>query len=292
PLVHLLRNSLDHGLESPEERQAAGKPETGKLKLSARHEEGEVWITVQDDGRGLDRDKILAKALEKGLIEGDGSEMSDRAVFNLIFQPGFSTAEKITDISGRGVGMDVVRQNLEKIRGKIEVYSTKGEGTTIRLRIPLTLAIIDGLMIRVGKTRCILPLLAVREIFRPLLENLTHTPDGQELVRVRDNFLPVLRLHRVLDIEPDSRRLEECVLVILEHQGDRVCLMVDEILGQQQTVIKGLSDYLGNVDVAAGCTILGNGDVCLILDVGSLIDIVERGDCIELEPDQIYSQAG
>ncbi|GAB4165647.1 MAG: hypothetical protein Tsb0017_07630 [Geothermobacteraceae bacterium] len=292
PLVHLLRNSLDHGFESPEERLAAGKSEKGMLKLSARHEEGEVWITVQDDGRGLDRDKILAKAIERGLIEGDGSEMSDRAVFNLIFQPGFSTAEKITDISGRGVGMDVVRQNLEKIRGKIEVYSSKGEGTTIRLRIPLTLAIIDGLMVRVGQTRCILPLLAVREIFRPVLDNLTHTPDGQELVRVRENFLPILRLHRVLDVEPDSRRLEEAVLVILEHQGDRICLMVDEILGQQQTVIKGLSDYLGNVDVAAGCTILGNGDVCLILDVGSLIDLVEQGKCLELEPEQVYSKAG
>ncbi|RMF47418.1 MAG: chemotaxis protein CheA [Deltaproteobacteria bacterium] len=292
PLVHLLRNSLDHGFESPEERLAAGKPEKGMLKLSARHEEGEVWITVQDDGRGLDRDRILAKAIDKGLIEGDGAEMSDRAVFNLIFQPGFSTAEKITDISGRGVGMDVVRQNLEKIRGKIEVYSSKGEGTTIRLRIPLTLAIIDGLMVRVGQTRCILPLLAVREIFRPVLDNLTHTPDGQELVRVRENFLPILRLHRVIDIEPDSRRLEEGVLVILEHQGDRICLMVDEILGQQQTVIKGLSDYLGNVDVAAGCTILGNGDVCLILDVGSLIDLVEQGNCVELEPDQVYSKAG
>ncbi len=292
PLVHLLRNSLDHGLESPEERLAAGKPEKGRLKLSARHEEGEVWIIVEDDGRGLDREKILAKAIDKGLIEGDGSEMSDRAVYNLIFQPGFSTAEKITDISGRGVGMDVVRQNLEKIRGKIEVYSKPGEGTTIKLRIPLTLAIIDGLMVRVGGTRCILPLLAVREIFRPLLENLTHTPDGQELVRVRENFIPILRLHRVLDVEPDSRHLEEGVLVVLEHQGDRICLLVDEILGQQQTVIKGLSDYLGNVDVAAGCTILGNGDVCLILDVGSMIDLVEEGNCVELEPEQVYSQAG
>ncbi|TYP00218.1 two-component system chemotaxis sensor kinase CheA [Geothermobacter ehrlichii] len=292
PLVHLLRNSLDHGLESPEERLAAGKPEKGLLKLSARHEEGEVWITVEDDGRGLDREKILAKAIDKGLIEGDGSEMSDRAVYNLIFQPGFSTAEKITDISGRGVGMDVVRQNLEKIRGKIEVYSKPGEGTTIKLRIPLTLAIIDGLMVRVGETRCILPLLAVREIFRPLLENLTHTPDGQELVRVRENFIPILRLHRVLDVEPESRCLEDGVLVVLEHQGDRICLLVDEILGQQQTVIKGLSDYLGNVDVAAGCTILGNGDVCLILDVGSMIDLVEEGNCVELEPEQVYFRAG
>jgi len=280
PLVHLLRNSLDHGLESPEERVVAGKPEKGVVRLSAKHEEGEVWITVEDDGRGLDREKILAKAIEKGLVQGDGSEMSDRAVYNLIFQPGFSTADKITDISGRGVGMDVVRQNLEKIKGKIEVYSRPGQGSNIKLRIPLTLAIIDGLMIRVGNTRCILPLLSVREIFRPTVEAITHTPDGQELVKIRENFVPVLRLHDVLRKDPDSYDLNEGTLVILEHQDDRIGLFVDEILGQQQTVIKGLSNYLGNVNCASGCTILGNGDVCLILDVGSLIDVVEGGGCL------------
>lgn len=283
PLVHLLRNSLDHGLEGPEERVAAGKSEKGVVRLSAKHEEGEVWITVEDDGRGLNREKILCKAIEKGLIHGDGSDMSDRAVFNLIFQPGFSTAETITDISGRGVGMDVVRQNLEKIKGKIEVYSKPGQGSNIRLRIPLTLAIIDGLMIRVGKTRCILPLLSVREIFRPTSMALTHTPEGQDLVKVRENFVPVLRLHNVLQKKPDSFNLDEGTLVVLEHQDDRIGLFVDEILGQQQTVIKGLSNYLGNVKCASGCTILGNGDVCLILDVGSLVDIAEEGCCAQIE---------
>ncbi|PNU21110.1 chemotaxis protein CheA [Geothermobacter hydrogeniphilus] len=285
PLVHLLRNSLDHGLESPEERVAAGKPEKGVVRLSAKHEEGEVWITVEDDGRGLNRERILAKAIEKGLVQGDGAEMSDRAVFNLIFQPGFSTADKITDISGRGVGMDVVKQNLEKIKGKIEVYSKPGQGSSIKLRIPLTLAIIEGLMIRVGRTRCILPLLSVREIFRPTAEAITHTPDGQELVKVRENFVPVLRLHNVLRKKPDSFVLHEGTLVVLEHQDDRIGLFVDEILGQQQTVIKGLSNYLGNVNCASGCTILGNGDVCLILDVGSLVDVVEQGLCrLDSEP--------
>lgn len=279
PLVHLLRNSLDHGLEPPAERLAHDKPEKGKVKLSAKHEEGEVWITVEDDGRGLDRDKILSKAIEKGLVQGDGSDMSDRAVYNLIFQPGFSTAEQITDISGRGVGMDVVRQNLEKIKGKIEVYSKSGAGSTIKLRIPLTLAIIDGLMIRVGQTRCILPLLSVREIFRPTDGAITHTPDGQELVKVREHFIPVLRLHNVLNKQPDSSILSEGTLVVLEHQDDRISLFVDEILGQQQTVIKGLSNYLGNVNYASGCTILGNGEVCLILDIGSLTDAVDQGTC-------------
>ncbi|HKK02084.1 MAG TPA: chemotaxis protein CheA, partial [Desulfuromonadales bacterium] len=207
PLVHLLRNSLDHGLEPPDERLAAGKPEKGVVRLSARHEEGEVWITLEDDGRGLNRDKIIAKAISRGLIEGDGSDLSDKAAYNLIFQPGFSTAEKITDISGRGVGMDVVKQNLEKIKGKVEIQSKPGHGTRINLRIPLTLAIIDGMLVRVGDTKCIVPILAIKEAFRPQSASITITPDGEELARVRENFFPVVRLHRILDKAPDNESL-------------------------------------------------------------------------------------
>ncbi|WP_305045790.1 chemotaxis protein CheA [Geoalkalibacter sp.] len=273
PLVHILRNSCDHGIEPPAERLKAGKPEKGVVKLSACHEEGEVWITIEDDGRGLDRDKLLAKAISKGMIEGDGSDMSDRAVFNLIFAPGFSTAEKITDISGRGVGMDVVRQNLDKIKGRVEVHSRKGEGTRINLRIPLTLAIIDGMLVRVGQTKAIVPTLAIREAFRPTADALTHTPDGDHLVRVRERFLPMVRLHEILRKEPDSHQVEDGILIVLENQDASICLLVDEILGQQQTVIKGLSDYIGSVRAVSGCTILGNGEVCLILDVGSLMEI-------------------
>ncbi|WP_321368704.1 chemotaxis protein CheA [uncultured Desulfuromusa sp.] len=275
PLVHLLRNSLDHGLEPPDERLAAGKNEKGTIRLSARHEEGEVWVTIEDDGRGLNKEKILEKAISKGLIEGDGSDLTDKQINNLIFAPGFSTAAQITDISGRGVGMDVVKKNLEKIKGKIDVSSTPGEGSKIVLRIPLTLAIIDGMIVRVGTATCIVPTLSMLEAFRPEMDQITMTPDGDELAKVRDNFLPIVRLHNILEKTPDSQNLSEGILIVLEYQETRFCLFIDEILGQQQTVIKGLSDFIGNVPGVSGCTILGDGGVCLILDVGTLIDSAE-----------------
>jgi two-component system chemotaxis sensor kinase CheA len=272
PLVHLLRNSLDHGLEMPEERIAAGKEEKGTIRLAARHEEGEVWVTIEDDGRGLNKEKILEKAISKGLIEGDGSDLSDKQINNMIFAPGFSTAAKVTDISGRGVGMDVVKKNLEKIKGKIDIISNPGEGTKITLRIPLTLAIIDGMIVRIGETTCIVPTLSILEAFRPNMEQITITPDGEELARVRENFFPIIRLHDILDKEPDSRTLSDGILIVLEYQDNRFCLFIDEILGQQQTVIKGLSDFIGTVPGVSGCTILGDGGVSLILDVGTLVE--------------------
>ncbi|MCF6267163.1 MAG: chemotaxis protein CheA [Desulfuromusa sp.] len=275
PLVHLLRNSLDHGLEPPDERLAAGKGEKGTVKLSARHEEGEVWVTIEDDGRGLNKEKILEKAISNGLIEGDGSDMTDKQINNLIFAPGFSTAAAITDISGRGVGMDVVKKNLEKIKGKIDVFSTPGQGSKIILRIPLTLAIIDGMIVRVGTSSCIVPTLSMLEAFRPVMDQITITPDGDELAQVRENFLPIIRLHDILGKNPDSHDLSDGILIVLESQETRFCLFIDEILGQQQTVIKGLSDFIGNVPGVSGCTILGDGDVCLILDVGTLVDSAE-----------------
>ncbi len=289
PLVHLLRNSLDHGLEPPDERIAAGKSEKGTVRLSARHEEGEVWVIIEDDGRGLNKEKILAKAIEKGIIEGDGSDLSDKQIHNLIFAPGFSTAAQITDISGRGVGMDVVKKNLEKIKGKIDVGSVPGQGSKITLRIPLTLAIIDGMIVRVGTTTCIVPTLAILEAFRPEREQITLTPDGAELVRVRENFFPIVRLHEILDKEPDSRDFAAGILIVLEYQESRFCLFIDEILGQQQTVIKGLSDFIGTVPGVSGCTILGDGGVSLILDVGTL---VEAADGQHIEPGHDDSSAG
>ncbi len=278
PLVHLLRNSLDHGLEPPEERNKAGKPEIGVLILSARHEEGEVWITLEDDGRGLNREKIIAKAIKNGLLEEESPDLSDKEVYNLIFQPGFSTAEVITNVSGRGVGMDVVKQNLNKIRGKVEVQSKPGRGTKITLRIPLTLAIIDGMLVRVGLSKCILPILNIREAFCPKSSSITITPDGEEIVRVRENFFPVIRLHEILGKEPDCMELEKGILIVLEYQDNSACLFVDEIMGQQQTVIKGLSDYIGSIPVISGCTILGNGQVCLILDTGNLVELKEGSE--------------
>lgn len=275
PLVHMIRNAVDHGLETPEERAAAGKPEKGTIKLSARHEEGEVWIIVEDDGRGLNREKILAKARAQGLIEDDGAEMPDRAVYNLIFTPGFSTAEQVSDVSGRGVGMDVVRQNLDKIKCKIEIQSKQGRGVRFIMRIPLTLAIIEGMLIRVGGSKYILPIMSIRESFCPEPGAITVSTDGQELARVREEFIPVLRLHELHNIEPTHKELHKGILVVLDSPDGAVALFVDEILGQQQTVIKGLSKYITKVsDVhgVSGCTILGNGDVCLILDVGGLVE--------------------
>ena len=276
PLVHLIRNSMDHGLETPDERRAAGKSDTGILRLSAHHEEGEVLIKIEDDGRGLNREKILKKAAEKGLLEGDGSNLSDKEVAGMIFMPGFSTADKITDVSGRGVGMDVVKQNLNQINGKIDVETTPGQGTLITLRIPLTMAIIDGMMVGVGESRYIIPILAIRESFRPEKSAITITPDGREMVKVRERLFPVLRLDRLHQIAGGREELNQGILILLENQGRSVCLFVDEILGQQQTVIKGLSEYIGkigHVGCVSGCTILGNGDVCLILDVGNLTEV-------------------
>jgi two-component system chemotaxis sensor kinase CheA len=281
PMVHLIRNSLDHGIGSPEERMSVGKPETGVIKLEARHEEGEVQITISDDGRGMDRDKLIAKAVAKGLIDGDGSQLSDSEALQLIFEPGFSMAEKITDISGRGVGMDVVRSNLEEIKGRVDVQSELGKGTTITLHIPLTLAIIDGMLIRVGSSRYIIPILSIRESFRPEASAITVTPEGRELVRVRDRLIPVLRLHEIHNLQPDSTKLIEGLLIVLEARGGNLCLFVDELLGQQQTVIKGLSEYigkLGEVSGVSGCTILGDGEVCLILDVQALSEEHSGGE--------------
>ena len=179
--------------------RSAGKHEKGTVTLSARHEEGEVWVTVKDDGRGLNRDSIIKKAISKGLIEGDGSDLSDKEIYNMIFMPGFSTAAQVTDISGRGVGMDVVKRNLEKIKGKINVRSLPGQGSQIDLRIPLTLAIIDGMLVRVGETMAILPTLSILEAFRPEDSQITRTPEGDELVRVRENFYPIIRLQEILE---------------------------------------------------------------------------------------------
>jgi two-component system chemotaxis sensor kinase CheA len=277
PLVHLVRNSIDHGLEMPADRRGKGKPETGTITIEARHEGGEVLILISDDGRGLDCAKILDKAMERGLVQaGEAEKLTEAQVYKLIFEPGFSTAEKVTDISGRGVGMDVVKKNIEKIKGIVELRSKAGAGTTVVLHIPLTLAIIDGMLVRVGDARYTLPLLSIRESFRPQPEQITVTPDGQEVARVRREMLPVVRLHQLYAKKPDHEKLEEGILVIVESAAQTVCLFVDELMGQQQTVIKGLSSYLGQARGVSGCTILGDGEVSLILDVGSLIAMASQ----------------
>jgi len=272
PLVHIIRNSVDHGIEPPEVRERMGKNPTGVVELEAKHEGGEVWITIRDDGRGLDRERILAKAMEKGLVEGDGKDIPDKQVFGLIFEPGFSTAEKVTDISGRGVGMDVVRKNIEQLKGRVDVQSSPGEGTTVSIRIPLTLAIIEGMLVKSGESRHLIPLLAIKESFRPKPEHITVMPGGQEMVRVREELIPVARLSDVYNLGNGNGRLDEGTLIILENQGKSICLFVDEILGQMETVIKGLPGFMGSVPGVSGCTILGDGEVSLILDVGGLME--------------------
>ena len=277
PLVHIIRNAVDHGLESPEDRVQNNKPETGHVTIQASHEGGEVLIIIKDDGRGLRRDKILNKALERGLISEDGiDDMVDEEVFSLIFEPGFSTADQITDISGRGVGMDVVKKNIEKLKGRIEVKSAEGLGTTFILHIPLTLAIIDGMLIKVGDASYTIPLLSIRESLRPTEDMITVTPSGQEILRVREEMIPVLRLHNIYNVKPKCDSLIDGLVVIVESGLDVVALLVDELLGQQQTVVKPLSSYLSGAKAVSGCTILGTGEVSLILDIPSLISVKDE----------------
>ena len=272
PLVHIVRNAIDHGLETREERALTDKPETGKVTISARHESGEVWITVSDDGKGLDREVILAKASERGLVEGDGSDLRDEDVFKLIFEPGFSTAAQVTEISGRGVGMDVVRKNIEKINGKVDIKSVLGQGSQFIMRIPLTMAIIEGMLVRVGKSTYSIPLLSIREAIRPVADQITTTPDGVEVVKLRADMIPVIRMHELYGIEPSFENLADGTLIIVENDGVAGALFVDEILGQQQTVVKGLSDYVGSPHGVSGCTILGDGRISLILDVATILN--------------------
>ena len=275
PLVHIVRNSCDHGIETPQDRLSKGKSEIGNVTIEGRHEGGEVWIIITDDGKGLNKEKILAKAVERGLIQGTGSDLSDEKIFKLIFEPGFSTADKITDISGRGVGMDVVKKNIEKLNGRIDVKSEEGNGSTFILRIPLTLAIIDGMLVRVGNTKYTIPVLSIRETLRPDYSMVTVTPDGYEILTLRDEFIPVIRLHQLFGKNADSTRLDEGILVIVEDAGSSLAIFIDEIVGQQQTVIKGLSDYIGKARGCSGCTILGDGSVSLIIDIGTLVSIAE-----------------
>ena len=275
PLVHILRNAIDHGVESPQKRLEKGKPEMGNISLSARYEGNEILIEIKDDGNGIHREVILRKAEEKGLLTKSPDLMSDKEVFMLIFEPGFSTAAKVTDISGRGVGMDVVKKNIEKLRGSIEIESVPSKGSTFTLRIPLTLAIMESMVIRVGNARYALPILSVTESFKVNMKNISKTMDGLEVVRIRDEVLPIIRLHEIFSKKPDNPNLENGILIIIESRRKKVCLFVDEIVGQQQAVIKSLTDYIGKVSGIMGCMILGDGGIGLIMDIESLIELSE-----------------
>jgi two-component system chemotaxis sensor kinase CheA len=266
PLMHMVRNSLDHGIGTPAERQAAGKPQTARLLLKANHQAGQVVIEITDDGRGLNRGKIVEKALQRSLIvSADG--LADNEVYNLIFQPGFTTAAQVTNVSGRGVGMDVVRRHIEKLRGRIEIRSTVGQGATFLLKLPLTLAIIDGLVVGVGQERYIVPLFAVREMFRPTAETIWTVQQRAEMALVRGALLPVVRLYRLFRVRPKNEDPLAGVLVVAEVEGQRFCVLVDELIGKQEVVIKTLGETFKNVTGVAGGAILGDGRVGLILDL-------------------------
>ena len=267
PLMHMLRNSADHGLETPDERRAAGKLEEGCIRLSAAQIGAEIVITLQDDGRGLNRQRILDKAQKQGLIEDDGATMNDQDVWPLIFSPGFSTAETVTDISGRGVGMDVVRSNIDKVKGRIEIHSEAGKGASFVIRIPLSLSTIDGMLVKVGHVQYMIPLLLIRETLRPHANQLNARHDGQEFLRIRKEVLPVVRLHLCHGLEPRTQRLDEGIVIIINLFRGPICLFVDDIVSQMQTVVKPLAGQICDTPGVSGFTILSDGQVALILDL-------------------------
>jgi two-component system chemotaxis sensor kinase CheA len=272
PLVHLVRNSADHGLESPEDRVRAGKPETGRITLSARQSGGEVMIAITDDGRGVDRDRVRAKAEANGLIQ-PGAVLSDQELLQLIFQPGFSTAAQVTSLSGRGVGMDVVKKTIEGLRGSIDVTSEPGRGSTVALRIPLTLAIIDGLLVRVGASRYVIPLSAVEECIELSLEDDLRSR-GRSFLSLRESLVPFIRLRELFSSagRPDPYQK----IIVVSTGSERVGLVVDQIIGDHQTVIRSMSKLHEDVATFSGATILGDGDVALILDVANLIALGQQ----------------
>lgn len=276
PLTHLVRNSADHGLELPDERLDNNKPEVGTIRLNAFHEGGNICITVEDDGRGLSRDKIVAKAVKQGLIS-ENDKLSDDQIWALIFKPGFSTADKVTDVSGRGVGMDVVKRNIEGLGGTVSIKTASGKGTTFTLKLPLTLAIIDGMTVRVGQETYIVPLLSILESIQPKPDTVKTVVGKGELVNVRGTYLPMIRLYETFSLTPEHTVPGEAILLILEAEGERVAVMVDEILGQQQVVIKSMEQNFRKVEGIAGATILGDGTVGFILDVRGLLEIARHG---------------
>jgi len=274
PIMHLVRNSVDHGIELPEERLAAGKPRTATVTLEASNVGSEVLIVIQDDGRGLNTEKILQRALDYELLTKPEKEMTDKEIYQLIFLPGFSTKETITEFSGRGVGMDVVLRNIESVGGMVSVDSAKGEGTTITIRIPLTLAIIDGMNVKVGKARYTIPTTAIRQSFRAQPRDIVIDPDGNEMIMVRGECISVLRLYERYGVETDVVEMDQGILILVEQENTQLCIFADELLGQQQVVVKSLPGYIKqtrNIQGLAGCTMLGDGSISLILDVGGLV---------------------
>lgn len=277
PLVHMIRNSVDHGLESPEERIKLGKTEKGLIQLKAYHRGGNIVIEITDDGRGLDKNKILQKALKNGIIQSEEG-LTDQEIYKFIFLPGLSTAEKITDVSGRGVGMDVVRQAVERLRGKIEIESSLGVGTTFITRFPLTLAIIDGMIVKVGAESYILPTISIRQALRPSSDSYTNVVGKGEMINAMSRLMPMLRLYEIFDIEPIHKEPWDGIVVVVDSESGSKCLLVDEIVGKAEVVVKSLGEGLKSIKGVAGGAILGDGRIGLIIDIEGLFELSE-GRC-------------
>ncbi len=276
PLMHLVRNAVDHGIEMPAEREARGKERLGQVTLEAKNAGSDVIVTVKDDGKGLSKDKILKKAAAQGLITKSVSDMTDKEIYNLIFLPGFSTNEAVTEFSGRGVGMDVVIKNIEAVGGSVSIDSTEGLGSVTTLKIPLTLAIIDGMNIRVGNAKYTLPTTSIQETFQAKERDIVIDPDGNEMIMVRGVCYPILRIHSLYSVKTDITDLTKGIMLMVEQDGKSVCLFADELLGQHQVVVKALPAYIKStkkVDGLAGCTLLGDGSISLILNIGGLINM-------------------
>jgi two-component system chemotaxis sensor kinase CheA len=270
PLVHALRNAVDHGIETPAERRAAGKPEVGRVELRASHTGGAIHVEITDDGRGLDTERILATARERGLVTED-EMLDEKSIADLVYAPGFSTAEKVTDVSGRGVGMDVVKRTVEELRGRVELRSVAGEGTTLEIRLPLTLAIIDGMILRVGAERYVLPLIAIERSVRPRADQIASVTGRGQMLSLPEGLVPVIRLHELFSTPDAETDLTQSVVVIVDDNGTRAGLLACELLGQQQTVIKPLGEGLPQQLGIAGGAIMPDGRVGLILDAAGLV---------------------
>jgi two-component system chemotaxis sensor kinase CheA len=276
PLMHLVRNSIDHGIETTEERTLMGKPKSGRITLEAKNAGSDVLVIVKDDGKGLNKEKILTRARENNLLAKPENEMTDKEVYQLISLPGFSTKDNITEFSGRGVGMDVVLKNIEEIGGSISIDSIEGQGLCITLKIPLTLAIIDGMNVKVGQSRYTIPIISIKESFRPREKDILRDPDGNEMIMVRGQCYPIVRLHEYYNVKTEVTDFTEGILIMVEQDERALCIFCDELLGQQQVVVKALPGYIKNrkkIDGLAGCTLLGDGSISLIIDIGGFFNI-------------------
>lgn len=276
PLIHLIRNSLDHGIEQPAERIAKGKTAKAKITLEAKNTGGDVWILIKDDGKGLDREKILQKARKNGLLHKAENELTDKEIYSLIFLPGFSTKEEVTEFSGRGVGMDVITKNIEMVGGEVLIDSIPNVGTTVSLKIPLTLAIINGMTVTVGQSRYTIPTTSIKESFRIKGEELVVDPDGNEMILLRGQCHPIVRLHQVFQVKTPITQITDGIIVMVENDGKSLCFFADSLLGEQQVVIKGLPKYINKVRGIAGCTLLGDGNISLIIDTLGFLNNVQR----------------